>query len=43
MLKARNTRQGITREVNEQLQYDGFRNIDFKIEDAENFTIKAQR
>lgn len=43
MLKARNTRQGITREVNEQLQYDGFRIIDFKIEDAENFTIKAQR
>lgn len=43
MLKARNTRQGITREVNEQLKYDGFTRIDFKIEDAENFTINAQR
>ncbi len=43
MLKARSTRQGITREVNEQLQYDGFRNIDFRIEDAENFTINAER
>lgn len=43
MLKARNTRQGITREVNEQLKYDGFQNIDFKIQDAENFTINAQR
>lgn len=43
MLKARNTRQGITREVGQQLQYDGFRNIDFRIEDAENFTINAQR
>lgn len=43
MLKARNTRQAITREVNEQLKYDGFQNIDFKIEDAENFTINAQR
>lgn len=43
MLKARNTRQGITREVNEQLKYDGFQKIDFKIEDAENFTIKAER
>ncbi|KFF13119.1 hypothetical protein IW15_10175 [Chryseobacterium soli] len=43
LLKARNTRQGITREVNEQLKYDGFQNIDFKIEDAENFTINAQR
>ncbi|WP_241279789.1 hypothetical protein [Chryseobacterium cucumeris] len=43
MLKARNTRQGITREVNEQLKYDGFQKIDFKIEDAENFTINAQR
>ena len=43
MLKARNNPQGITREVNEQLKYDGFRNIDFKIEDAENFTINAQR
>lgn len=43
MLKARNTRQGITREVNEQLKYDGFQNVDFKIQDAENFTINAQR
>ncbi|QWA37258.1 hypothetical protein [Chryseobacterium sp. ZHDP1] len=43
MLKARNTRQGITREVNEQLKYDGFTRIDFQIEDAENFTINAQR
>ena len=43
MIKARNTRQGITREVNEQLKYDGFTRIDFKIEDAENFTINAQR
>jgi hypothetical protein len=43
MLKARNTRQGITREVNEQLKYDGFQKIDFNIEDAENFTINAQR
>jgi hypothetical protein len=43
MIKARNTRQGITREVNEQLKYDGFQHIDFKIEDAENFTINAQR
>lgn len=43
MLKARNTRQGIAREVNEQLKYDGFQKIDFKIEDAENFTINAQR
>ena len=43
MLKARNTRQGITREVNEQLKYDGFQNIDFKIQDSENFTINAQR
>ncbi|WP_312296884.1 hypothetical protein [Chryseobacterium sp.] len=43
MLKARGTRQGITREVNEQLQYDGFKNIDFRIEDAENFTINAHR
>ncbi|GEN71574.1 hypothetical protein [Chryseobacterium lathyri] len=43
MLKARNTRQGITREINEQLKYDGFHNINFKIEDAENFTINAQR
>ncbi|MBB4807464.1 hypothetical protein HNP38_002770 [Chryseobacterium defluvii] len=43
MLKARNTRQGITREIGEQLKYDGFRNIDFNIEDAENFTINAQR
>lgn len=43
MLKARSTQQGITREVNEQLQYDGFRNIDFRIEDAENFTINAER
>lgn len=43
MLKARNTRQGIIREVNEQLKYDGFSNIDFKIEDAENFTINAER
>ncbi|WP_312399478.1 oxidase [Chryseobacterium sp.] len=43
MLKARNTRQNITREVNEQLQYDGFTNIDFNIRDAENFTINAER
>lgn len=43
MLKARNTRQGMTREVNEQLKYDGFQKIDFKIEDSENFTINAQR
>jgi hypothetical protein len=43
MLKARNTRQSITREVNEQLKYDGFQNVDFKINDAENFTINAQR
>ncbi|PTT76873.1 MULTISPECIES: oxidase [unclassified Chryseobacterium] len=43
MLKARNTRQGITREVNEQLKYDGFTRIDFKIEDAVNFTVNAQR
>ena len=43
MLKARSTRQGITREVNQQLKYDGFENIDFKIEDAESFTINARR
>lgn len=43
MLKARNSRQSITREVSEQLRFDGFQNIDLKIEDFENFTINAQR
>lgn len=43
MLKARSTRQGITREVNEQLKYDGFTRIDFKIQDDESFTINAER
>lgn len=42
-LKSRETTQGIRREINEQLEYDGFDWIDFKIEDSENFTINAER
>lgn len=42
-LKSRETAQEIQREVNEQLEYDGFARVDFKIEDSENFTINAER
>ena len=42
-LKSRETSSGIRREVNEQLQYDGFDWVEFNIDDSENFTINAER
>ncbi|HUH35147.1 MAG TPA: hypothetical protein VL022_04875 [Moheibacter sp.] len=41
-LKSSDTVQGIHREVHEQLQYDGFGWIDFKIE-GEDININAER
>lgn len=42
-LKSRESEQNIRREVREQLNYDGFNEVDFKIENSESFTINAER